>query len=87
MTVISALAILIVVILIGILYVYKIERRLCEIQLQLDKQKAELDHIIPQLRALQSDSRAIDRKLQVIIQIISNLKEELHDTTRSKEPS
>lgn len=83
MTVISALAILIVVILIGA----SMFIRLCEIQLQLDKQKAELDHIIPQLRALQSDSRAIDRKLQVIIQIISNLKEELNDKTRSKEPS
>lgn len=83
MTVISALAILIGVILIGA----SMFIRLCEIQLQLDKQKAELDRIISQLKALQGDSRTIDRKLQVIIQIISNLKEELHDTTRSKEPS
>lgn len=77
MTVISALAILIGVILIGILYVYKVERRLYEIQLKLDKQKAELNRITPQLRALQSDSRAIDRNLRVIIQIIANLREEL----------
>lgn len=83
MTIISALAILIGVILIGA----SMFIRLCEIQLQLDKQKAELDRIISQLKALQGDSRTIDRKLQVIIQIISNLKEELHDTTRSKEPS
>ena len=83
MTIISALAILIGVILIGA----SMFIRLCEIQLQLDKQKAELNRIISQLKALQGDSRTIDRKLQVIIQIISNLKEELHDTTRSKEPS
>lgn len=73
MTVISALAILIVVILIGA----SMFIRLCEIQLQLDKQKAELNSIKSQLKVLQSDSRTIDRKLQVIIQIISNLKEEL----------
>ena len=66
MTVISALAILIVVILIGA----SMFIRLCEIQLQLDKQKAELNRIISQLKALQGDSRTIDRKLQVIIQII-----------------
>lgn len=73
MTIISALAILIGIILIGA----SMFIRLCEIQLQLDKQKAELNSIKSQLKVLQSDSRTIDRKLQVIIQIISNLKEEL----------
>ena len=73
MTVISALAILIVVILIGV----SMFIRLCEIQLQLDKQKAELNRIISQLKALQGDNEVIDHNLHVIIGSISNLKEEL----------
>lgn len=83
MTVISALAILIGVILIGA----SMFIRLCEIQLQLDKQKAELNLIKAQLRVLQSDNKVIDHNLHVIIGSISNLKEELNDKTRSKEPS
>ena len=83
MTVISALAVLIGVILIGA----SMFIRLCEIQLQLDKQKVELNRIISQLKALQGDNEVIDHNLHVIIGSISNLKEELHDTTRSKEPS
>lgn len=73
MTVISALAILIVIILIGA----SMFIRLCEIQLQLDKQKAELNRIISQLKALQGDNEVIDHNLHVIIGSISNLKEEL----------
>ena len=73
MTVISALAILIGIILIGA----SIFIRLCEIQLQLDKQKAELNRIISQLKALQGDNEVIDHNLHVIIGSISNLKEEL----------
>lgn len=73
MTVISALAILIGVILIGA----SMFIRLCEIQLQLDKQKAELNRIISQLKALQGDNEVIDHNLHVIIGSISNLKEEL----------
>lgn len=73
MTIISALAILIVVILIGA----SMFIRLCEIQLQLDKQKAELNRIISQLKALQGDNEVIDHNLHVIIGSISNLKEEL----------
>ena len=77
MTVISALAILIVVILIGILYVYKVDRKLLEIQIQLDKQETKLNHAISQLEYLQSDNKVIDHNLHVIIGNISNLKEEL----------
>lgn len=73
MTVISALAILIGIILIGA----SMFIRLCEIQLQLDKQKAELNRIISQLKALQGDNEVIDHNLHVIIGSISNLKEEL----------
>ena len=73
MTVISALAVLIGVILIGA----SMFIRLCEIQLQLDKQKAELNRIISQLKALQGDNEVIDHNLHVIIGSISNLKEEL----------
>lgn len=73
MTVISALAILIGVILIGV----SMFIRLCEIQLQLDKQKAELNSIKSQLKVLQSDNEVIDHNLHVIIGNISNLKEEL----------
>lgn len=73
MTIISALAILIGIILIGA----SMFIRLCEIQLQLDKQKAELNRIISQLKALQGDNEVIDHNLHVIIGSISNLKEEL----------
>lgn len=75
--IISGLATLIGVILIDALYVYKVDRKLLEIQLQLDKQEAELNHIKSQLRYLQSDNEVIDHNLHVIIGNISNLKEEL----------
>lgn len=77
MTVISALATLICVILIDALYVYKVDRKLLKIQLQLDKQKVELNHIKSQLEDLRTDSEVIDHNLHVIIGNISNLKEEL----------
>lgn len=76
-TIISALATLICVILIDALYVYKVDRKLLKIQLQLDKQKVELNHIKSQLEDLRTDSEVIDHNLHVIIGNISNLKEEL----------
>ena len=44
--IVSALFVLISIILVGLLYVYKVDRKLLKIQSQLDKQKAELDRII-----------------------------------------
>lgn len=75
--IILALAVLISVILIDALYVYKVDRKLLKIQLQLDKQKVELNHIKSQLEDLRTDSEVIDHNLHVIIGNISNLKEEL----------
>lgn len=75
--IISALAVLIGVILVDLLYVYKADRNLLEIQLELDRQETKLNHAISQLEYLQSDNEVIDHNLHVIIGSISNLKEEL----------
>lgn len=75
--IISALAVLIGVILVDLLYVYKVDRNLLEIQLELDRQETKLNHAISQLEYLQSDNEVIDHNLHVIIGSISNLKEEL----------
>lgn len=75
--IISALAVLIGVILVDLLYVYKADRNLLEIQLELDRQETKLNHAISKLEYLQSDNEVIDHNLHVIIGSISNLKEEL----------
>lgn len=75
--IISALSVLIGVILVDLLYVYKVDRNLLEIQLELDRQETKLNHAISQLEYLQSDNEVIDHNLHVIIGSISNLKEEL----------
>ena len=76
-SIILTLSVLIGIILVNLLYVYKVDRKLLEIQLQLDKQEEKLNHAISQLGYLQSDNEVIDHNLHVIIGSISNLKEEL----------
>lgn len=74
MTVISALAILIGVILIGACYVYMVYRKLLK---KLDRQETKLNHVLSQLGDLRGSNRAIDRHLQVIIRSIPDMKKEL----------
>ena len=72
--IISALAILIGIILVYLHYIYKVDSELLEIQLQLDRQEAKLNHAISQLEYLQSDNEVIDRNLHVIIKSIPELR-------------
>lgn len=74
--IISALVILIGVLLLDIYYAYRVDDRLLELELKLDKQEVKLNHIISQLRELQNDIDLIDNNLHTIIGNINNLKEE-----------
>ena len=62
--IIWALAILIGVILIGVLYVYMVYRKLLK---KLDRQETKMNHILSLLGYLQNGSEAIDRNLHVVI--------------------
>ena len=72
--IIWALAILIGVILIGVLYVYMVYRKLLR---KLDRQETKMNHILSLLGHLQSGSGAIDRNLHVVIKSIPELRKEL----------